>query len=440
MRQSAACSLTNYNSRMKLAPSLFLGFSLLSHAFIAQDASKPSAPSQPEPKSVTVPVTLDHNRVVIDVYLPLADGSTKRVRGWVDTGNSDLWMSRRVATLLGLTVECGEKTCSATGSLREIVIGGMKVSFANLQQAKIMVKSDQAQDLMIPGMSAEINIPSSVLRNYAIVVNFPDREFTIGAPGSLKFSGMSGKIFVNPENGLVQVPSKIDNKSYNLGLDVGASISFLSQDVFDKLAASHPQWPRMTGAVGPANMWGTNDEPQWKLLRLEHLQYGPQFLSGAVMISTPADASAFLEKRAGIATAGLIGANALLNYRIGIDYVHKMAYFEIGTTFKAPDFDVVGLILRPETDGRFTVIGVSDFDGKPSVPELQSGDLLISVDNIPAPGSTMGQVWSMLEGMPGQERKLTLERGGKQFTVAAKVRHFLGEEAPEDKGKRERQN
>jgi len=412
---------------MKLAFILFLGFSLISHAVIAQDASKPSPPFSPEPKSVTVPVTLDHNRVVIDVFLPLADGSSKRVRGWVDTGNSDLWMSRRVATLMGLTVDCGEKTCSATGSLREIVIGGMKISFANLKQAKIMVKSDQAQDVMIPGMSAEINIPASVLRNYAIVVNFPDREFTIGAPGSVKFDGMSGKIFVNPENGLVQVPSKIDNKSYNLGLDVGASISFLSQDVFDKLAASHPQWPRMAGAVGPANMWGMNDEPQWKLLRLERLQYGPQFLSGAVMVSTPPDASAILEKRAGIATAGLLGSNALLNYRIGIDYARKMAYLEIGTTFKAPDFDVVGLTLRPETDGRFTVTGVADVDGQPSVPEVQSGDLLISVDNIPTPGSTMGQVWSMLEGMPGQERKLTLARGGRQFTVAAKVQHFLGE-------------
>ena len=58
---------------------------------------------------------------------------------------------------------------------------------------------------MIPGMSAEINIPSTILRNYAIVVNFPDREFTIGAPGSAQFKGMSGKIFVNPENGLLQV-------------------------------------------------------------------------------------------------------------------------------------------------------------------------------------------------------------------------------------------
>jgi hypothetical protein len=431
LAQAAALLPSNYNSRMKLAPILFLGFSLFGRVVVAQDAAKPAA-SQPQPKSVTVPVTMDHNRVVIDVYLLLADGSTKRVRAWVDTGNPDLWMSRRVATLMGLSIDCSEKTCSATGPLHEIVIGGMKISFAGLKQAKIMVKSDQVQDVMIPGMSAEINIPSTVLRNYAVVVNFPDREFTIGAPESVKFNGMSGKIFVNPENGLVQVPSKIDNKSYNLGLDVGASISFLSRGIFDKLTASHPQWPRMTGAVGPANMWGMNDEPQWKLLRLERLQYGPQFLSGTVMVSTPPDASEFIEKRAGITTAGLLGSNALLNFRVGIDYTHKMSYFEIGSTFKAPDFDVIGLTLRPEIDGRFTVIGVADFDGKPSVPEVQPGDLLISVDNIPVSGSTMGQVWSMLEGMSDQERKLTIERSGKQFTAAAKVQHFLGEPPEED--------
>src|SRR5437879_4799562 len=115
--QTAACSLTNYNSPMKLAPLLFLGFSLFSQAVIAQDASKPSAPSQPEPKSVTVPVTLDHNRVVIDVYLPLADGSTKRVRGWVDNGNPDLNLSQRVAKLMGLPLACDDKNakpCSAS--------------------------------------------------------------------------------------------------------------------------------------------------------------------------------------------------------------------------------------------------------------------------------------------------------------------------------------
>jgi hypothetical protein len=42
----------------------------------------------------------------------------------------------------------------------------------------------------------------------------------------------------------------------------------------------------------------------------------------------------------------------------------------------------------------------------------------------------------MLGGTPGQERKLTVEREGRQFTVTAKVQHFLGELPDEDKRKK----
>src|SRR5216684_1865020 len=371
-----------YNSRMRVSSALifvFLIFVFLNSAY-AQDATKPAP--QAEPKSVTVPITLDHNRIVIDVYLPLPDGSTKRIRGWVDSGNPDLEMSRRAATLMGLNVTCDDKACSAP----------------------------------------------------------PPREFTMGQRGTIHFRGMSGKILVNAETGLVQMPSKIDGKSYNLGLDVGSSFSFLTSEVFDKLASAHSDWPHMTGAVGNANMWGLDGEPKLKLLRVDRVQYSPVFLTGVATASLPASESTFFEKRAGASTAGLLGSNALLNYRVGIDYAHSMAYFEVGTTFKAPDFDVIGLTLRPEDDGRFTILGVADFDGKPSVPEVQVGDHLFAVDGIPVPESTMGQVWSMLEGQPRQERKLTIERAGKQITVVGKVQHFLGEQPEKDttKGKPER--
>ncbi len=103
-------------------------------AAYAQDASKPAP--QAEPKSATVPITLDHNRVVIDVYLPLPDGSTKRIRGWVDNGNPDLEMSRRAATLMGLNVTCDDKACSAPPP-HEITIGGMKIPLAAVKDAKI---------------------------------------------------------------------------------------------------------------------------------------------------------------------------------------------------------------------------------------------------------------------------------------------------------------
>jgi hypothetical protein len=179
--------------------------------------------------------------------------------------------------------------------------------------------------------------------------------------------------------------------------------------------------------VGPANMWGLADELDWKLMRVDRVRYGPLFLTDVAMAEFSKDRENHFEKRAGMPTVGLLGEEALANYRVGLDYAHSRVYFDIGRTYKFPDFDVVGLVLRPEDDTRFTILGVADFDGKPSVPEIQAGDHLVAVDGIPVPDSTMGQVWSLLEGSPGQERKLTVERNGKQFSVTAQVQHFLGE-------------
>jgi hypothetical protein len=388
---------------------------------LAQEAPKASSL-----KIVTVPLALDHNRVVINVDLQLPDGSTRQVRAWVDNGNPDLYFSRQVATLLGLTVTCGEKECTAPPP-PEIAIGGVKISLATVKQVTIPLKPVSAAAFMAAGMNADINIPSVVLRNYDVLIDFPGRKFTIGQPGSVEFKGNKTKVIVNAGNGLIQIASQIENKKYNLGLDIGSSISFLSEELFDKLATTHPDWPHMTGAVGPANMWGLKDEPQWKLMRVDRLQYGPLFLTDVAMVELPKDWKAFFEKRAGIPTTGLLGAEACNHYRVGIDYAHSIVYFDIGRTFKFPEFDVVGLILRPEDDGRFTILAIADYDGKASVAEVKAGDQLVAIDGIPVRGSTMGQVWLMLGGEPGKERRLMVEREGKQFAVVAKVRRFLGE-------------
>jgi hypothetical protein len=397
-------------------------------------------PASPEPKSVTVPAAIDHNRVVIDADLSLPDGSTSRVHAWVDNGNPDLELSRRVAMLLGLSVTCDDHECSSPPP-HAMNVGGMTIPLDTAKVAKIPLKPVNAASVLAPGVSAEINIPSAVLRHFDVLIDFPGHKFSIGEPGTIQFRGSGGKVQLNAENGLIQVPSKIENKKYNLALDVGSCISFLSEDVFDMLATAHADWPHMTGAVGSANMWGLDEEPKWKLMRLDRLQYGPLFLANVAMVDFQKDRMEFFSKRAGIATAGLIGSNVLLNYRVGLDYAHSTVYFEVGRTFTFPDFDVIGLVLRPEDDGRYAVLGVADFEGKPSVPSgtdgIQAGDYLVAVNDIPVRGSTMGPVWAMLGGTAGQERKLTVERGGRNFTVAAKVQHFLGE-LPDESDKKKR--
>jgi hypothetical protein len=409
---------------------------LLSGFIRAQDKPAP----QSEPTSVTVSAAIDHNRVVINADVQLPDGSSQTVHVWVDNGNPDLFLSRRVATLLGLAVGCKDKECSSPPP-REIVVGGMKIPFTGVKEAKIPLKPVNAASVLAPGMNAEINLPSSILRHYDVLVDFPGHKFSIGAPGTLHFRGPSGKVQINAENGLIQVPSQIENKKYNLALDLGACISFLSSELFDKLATAHPDWPHMTGAVGSANMWGLDEEPKWKVMRLDRVQYGPLFLANVPFVDFPKDRMEFFEKRAGIPTAGLIGTNSLLNYRVGLDYAHSTIYFEFGRSSSFPDFDVIGLTLRPEDDGQFTILGVADLDGKPSVPQgaegVQAGDHLVAIDGIPVGGSTMGQVWAGLGGTPGQERRLTIERAGKQFTVTARVEHFLAE-LPDEKDRKKK--
>jgi hypothetical protein len=377
-------------------------------------------------KAVTVPITLDHNRIIIDVHLPLPGGGDKRVRGWVDSGDPDLWITERVAKLMGLQTIAGPK--EGTGAKMQkaqapqaIMVGGLTISLAALKEASV----ETSREGIAPGVSAEINLPSSVLRKYDVLIDYPNREFTIGPPGSVHFQGTSGKLLLNSDNGLIHLSGKIDGKDYTFGLDVGATIGLVSAELVDQLRKAHPQWPHMTGAVGIANLWGSEDEPKWELMRLPSVQYGPAELTQTVVAVFPDRVMKWLQQRAGIPIAGLMGANGFLDYQVGLDYARSTVYFNRTSTFVAPDMDVIGLILRPEADGRYTVAGDVDYDGKPSVPEVRKGDVLISVDGIRATGGTMGQVWSSLEGSPGQSRTLTLERDGKQFNVTATVRRFL---------------
>jgi hypothetical protein len=407
-----------------------------------------SALSQQTSKAVTVPITLDHNRIVIDVYLPLPDGTSKRVRAWVDSGSSELMMSQRVAGLFG-PVNCTDQVCNATpppevviGASRivqsgvgnaitkgEIVTGGMKLSLAEIHTAH--VPADGPKDAMIAGMSPEITLPSTVLRHNDVVFDYANREFTIGEPGTVKFKGKLSKVQVNAV-GLVRVATRIEDQPYNLVLDTGASMSFISSELLSKWHTAHAAWPSMTGAVGAANVFGTPEETERFVLQLPSLRYGTSTLNQVSLASLSANLLEKFRQRTGADAVGLLGGDAFRNYCVGIDYAHSTVYLDRLTNAQPSDLNVVGLTLRPDPDGRYTVVAVADYKGNPSVPEVKPGDVLLGVDGAPATGATLGQVWSLLGGSPGQTRSLILERDGKRFTVDAPIRRFLAAQGIKD--------
>jgi hypothetical protein len=383
------------------------------------------------PASVTVPFTLDHNRILVDAGLPQPGGEVATVRAWVDTGNPDLWLTQRVAALLRLE-SVSDRPDEILGARArrvrpppQILVGGMPVPLKGAAEAWAVAASAVA-----PGSGADINIPSAALRHLDVVIDYVDRTLTLASPGHAAFAGSPAKAFVNPANGLVQLPAVIDGKVHPLTLDVGACFSMLEADLLHRLARAHPGWPRHTGAVGVEIFWGLPEEARQDALRVPSLRYGPLPLENVGFVAFPQDLIPYYRERAGAETAGLVGGDALLDYRVGIDFARALVHLERRAFTSRTAIDVVGLTLRPHLDGRYTVTGVPVHQGLPAAPGIEPGDVLLEIDGIPVRGATMGRVFGLLGGKPGEPRVLDLDRDGKRHSVKAWVLRFLPTAGP----------
>ena len=374
--------------------------------------------AQSNPTSVTVPFHPDHNRIIVDVSIPLPDGTRKQVRAWVDNGDPSLNITGHLARVLGLRSSDKSGNGGDTAArIHSVYLGKMRIDLSHTPITEIL-----------PGMASlgvEMNIPSSVLRNYEVVVDYPGRTLTIAARGACQFEGQKVSAIINADNGLVQIPGIVNGHPYNLALDMGTPVCFISDQLLSEWQRAHVAWPHMVGAISIANLWGLDEEPICDLLRIPEISYGGLTLLDVITVSFEPSRFDYFEKRAGVATIGLVGADALLNYRVGIDYAHSAVYFKKVSERPPTHLDVVGLILRPGEDGRYDIISIANIAGRPSVDSIKAGDILVAIDSKRVTGLTMGGVWSMLKGNPGSVRVLKINREGRSFRIKAKVYRFL---------------
>jgi hypothetical protein len=382
--------------------------------------------------SATVPMLLDHDRMLVDGEITRADGTRRPVRLWVDTGAPDFFMSEALARDLGIAIPAAEGDPGGRRAPLEIPaptgvrLGGMPLDFEGVK-AKV-----QFSPFWIYSTThADANLPATVLRRYQVVFDYPARRLTLAPPGSLPPRGTRAPATVDPRTGIVQIDALVGGESMSFALDIGASYSFASREVVDSLAQRHPDWPLQTGALGCANIWGWwPDEAAWPVLRVPEIHWGPVRLSGVGVVGLPgffagASLGDWYSQKTARPVVGFLGPNACKPYRLEIDYAGSAVYFEKGAGPDTPDMDMVGLTLQPQPDGSYQVLGVAKKDGQPFVEGVEVGDTLVQVGDLRATGATMGTVVDALRGKPGETRALTLRRAGKRIVVKAKVGRFL---------------
>jgi len=153
------------------------------------------------PKPVTVPITLDHNRTIIDVYLPLPDGQTKRVRAWVDNGNPEMLITQGLATKLGLVSSSeqapgSDKNETAVLPPASLQIGGMTIWFAGVKEAKSLARDGSVARTVPCPLGCAANrtssaAPTKLARNAGVSRILSFLSITGGRPVAQENQGFS---------------------------------------------------------------------------------------------------------------------------------------------------------------------------------------------------------------------------------------------------------
>ncbi len=382
--------------------------------------------------STTVPIILDHNRMLVDAKIQRKDGSWRQVRLWVDSGNPDFFISEPLARDLGIDLPgAGEEMINGPIEVApptSVRISGMELNFEGVRSLVMLQPF-----WLFSAAHNDANLPSTVLKNYQVIFDYPGMKFTIAESGLLKPVGEKVAVNIHPHTGIVQINAIIGGENLSLALDNGASYSFISENIFKKIAERNPGWPNMKGTLGCANMWGwwPSQEATIPVIRLPEILLGSVHSINTGLVGVPdfspngPSLGEWYSQKTALPVDGFLGCNAFKSFRVEIDYVNNSVYFEGSADPNMFDMDMVGLTIRPEADGGYTVIGIAEIYGKPAVEDVQAGDKLFKIDELKTTGKTMGTVVDALRGKPGDIHTLILKRNGKQFTVEARVERFL---------------
>lgn len=376
-------------------------------------------PDQKPVRSITVPFTLDHNRVFVDLEFVVPGGSGRRVHAFVDSGGgADLVIARSLID--GLHLDEAKHI--------HIRLGGMPLIF---DEEKISIAGLPGNTVLSGEHDIEATLPSTILQNYDVLLDYAKRTLTLAPPRSLRHEGTLVSCRVNHETGMISVDIKIAGETYAAAIDNGAAYTWFSKPLVETWIGQNPDWLRGTGAVGDANMNGAIDEATAIVARAPELLLGSMKLQQVGIVgyrnaidSEHEDIFAWYSKKAPEPVVGWIGGNILKSFRVEIDYAENATYWKPQAPLDSHDLDQVPITINPEISGGFTVVGIAERRGQKLLDEVRPGDKLIQVGDLKTSGATIGQVLEALHGKPAETRLLILDRSGQTVRINAAVAQF----------------
>jgi predicted aspartyl protease len=362
--------------------------------------------------TVTIPMTVEYNRPFIDLEFRQADGKKRTACTWVDTGGGTFHITESLAHELGF--ELGE----VHGNFAKISEPEVFVKDLRLDVSEAYPSVQLGATLLSPGFPAEAFIPGRVLKNYHVIFDYPNETFTLAEPGSVQPRGSKLSTPIS-FMGFPHLELEIRGERYGFLLDTGASYTMVSKALLEKLGLK-----QTVGAVAEANM-GVPAEENLTMARID-CDLGDVELKQVGVVARPE--GIFENYMSEMMTAPIVGAiagNVLKALRVEIDYAQGYTYLEQTAPLKPNDLDVVGIVLRPEKDGSYTIAGISRASHTNTLEKVKPLDKLESIEGRTITGLKLAQVLELLRGQPGEPKRLALLRDGQRLEAKVPVVRIL---------------
>jgi predicted aspartyl protease len=374
--------------------------------------------------SATVPLDVGTNCAIVQLGFVKPDGSIRLARFVVDTGGGAFLLAEPLAN--DIAVRRGEVMKSEEGAYAPIVdppavrLGAMPIDLSGVRAA-VMVGAKRlgARD------DAEGLLPGHLLQKYHVIFDYPAATFTMAKPGTISPVGDPVPAPIG-RTGFPRIELTVAGETNGFLLDTGATYTMISQVVLDRWAKAQPSWPRATGAVGMANMFGGKIEATATMLRLGAARLGSHQFEEVAAVSRPLGTfEKFMSNLMSSPIVGAIGGNMLKMFRVEIDYANGVVYLQKTGVADPHDVDAVGLTLSVDPAGTVTISAVSSSNAPSVIKDLRPGDRLRQIDDRPADGQPLSALQRALAGKPGDVKTLVIERAGQQLTVKAVVSRIL---------------
>jgi len=366
-----------------------------------------------------VPFIYEDNRLYVAV------SSVRGSLGWfiLDTGVADALIDSSLQDRLNLAALSKETTRGAgIGQLQVATSHATTLRLGKLSLQVPKTRLAAISSVLAPFSGRQIGgiIGGILFRGSVVTIDFERNRIELREPARFRYHGNGNVVPLRLANGVPLVDGAItfadgSQLAARLLVDLGAKSSLLiSQPFVDE----HKLLDRITPSIIEPLGAGLGGETRYAFVKIPRLTVGSN-LSFSDFI---ARLSVRGTLRGGYYDA-LLGMPALKQYRMTIDYSRKRMILEPTLHRERQRFDESGIFVIADSGTLRIHYVVPDSPGEKA--GLEQGDVLLSINSMPASSYSLAQVRSILEGTGTDNVEMVVLRNNAQIRASIHLRTLL---------------